>query len=162
MAANGNEAVKLSQLKDMYKVASDTSYGVVKLVSDDVLMNLMSGSDIPDGTYAITVSQLKMLVDSSGGSGGGVEEEEILWSGYYNNVGEGFDINKNINLYSKIIVTFQNNSTDYVIVPDTTGAINVSSVNDNFYLQRIGSYTNYFIIIPQTTMGMTKVVGIKR
>lgn len=42
MAADGNEAVKLSQLKDIYKVASDTSYGIVRLVSDEVLNALVT------------------------------------------------------------------------------------------------------------------------
>lgn len=57
MAANGNEAVKLSQLKDMYKVASDTSYGVVRLVSDEDLNALISSaSSVKPGTFELEVS----------------------------------------------------------------------------------------------------------
>ena len=57
MAADGNEAVKLSQLKDIYKVASDTSYGVVRLVSDEVLNALVSGaSSVKPGTFKLEAS----------------------------------------------------------------------------------------------------------
>ena len=58
MAATGNEAVKLSQLKELYKVASDTSYGVVRLVSDKDLMSLVGGSDVEAGSFKLKDSAL--------------------------------------------------------------------------------------------------------
>ena len=58
MAATGNEAVKLSQLKELYKVASDTSYGVVRLVSDEDLMSLVGGSDVEAGSFKLKDSSL--------------------------------------------------------------------------------------------------------
>ena len=57
MATNGTEAVKLSQLKDMYKVASDTSYGVVRLISDEDLNALVSSaSSVKPGTFELEAS----------------------------------------------------------------------------------------------------------
>lgn len=58
MAATGNEAVKLSQLKELYKVASDTSYGVVRLVSDEDLMSLIGGSSVEVGSFELKDSNL--------------------------------------------------------------------------------------------------------
>lgn len=58
MAATGNEAVKLSQLKELYKVASDTSYGVVRLVSDEDLMSLVGGSSVEVGSFELKDSNL--------------------------------------------------------------------------------------------------------
>lgn len=58
MAAMGNEAVKLSQLKELYKVASDTSYGVVRLVSDEDLMSLVGGSSVEVGSFELKDSNL--------------------------------------------------------------------------------------------------------
>lgn len=63
MAATGNEAVKLSQLKELYKVASDTSYGVVRLVSDEDLMSLVGGSSAEVGSFELKDSAL--IADSN-------------------------------------------------------------------------------------------------
>ena len=63
MAATGNEVVKLSQLKELYKVASDTSYGVVRLVSDEDLMSLVGGSNVEAGSFKLKDSNL--IADSN-------------------------------------------------------------------------------------------------
>lgn len=282
MAADGNEAVKLSQLKDIYKVASDTSYGVVRLVSDEVLKALVSGASsvkpgtfklepskyiasngntvsgtlsedgsvvidgsftltgniyneetlftIPEGyrpktnvqfnffdggywgndefrttvgtdgvikksssaagingswkisgTYTIdmpeqvevdvpeaaviTVQQLKMLVDGSGGSVN--NNEEILFNNA-TGVSDEITIYKNIDLYSKIVVTFSNgisNSvTDELIVTDEMIGqnINASSTNYWFHVGRSVTHNNQFSIFPDVANPIIKVVGIKR
>ena len=286
MAADGNEAVKLSQLKDIYKVAGDTSYGVVRLVSDEVLNALVSGASsvkpgtfklepskyiasngntvsgmlspdgsvtisgsfrpsryievgttlftIPEGyrpqrtvyfdleggnygdsyrinvgtdgkiknsedfasltqgdTYSlsgtytidmpeqvevdvpeaavITVQQLKMLVDGSGGSGGSVNNnEEVLFDEITGGDGEYITINKNLDLYSKIVVTFSNgasnNVTDELIVTDRMIGqnTNASSTNSWFHVWRDTAYDNEFGIFPDIPNPIIKVVGIKR
>lgn len=285
MAANGNEAVKLSQLKDIYKVASDTSYGVVRLVSDEVLNALVSSASsvkpgtfkleasnyissygntvsgtlsdngkvtisgsfspsryidvnttlftIPEGyrpqrtvyfdfeggyygyshrvnvgtdgkiktpadgnmtqgetwtmsgTYTIdmpeqvevdvpeaaviTVQQLKMLVDGSGGSGGSVNNnEEVLFNEITGGDGEYITINKNLDLYSKIVVTFSNGAsnsiTDELIVTDRMIGqnTNASSTNSWFHVWRDTAYDNEFGIFPDVPNPIIKVVGIKR
>lgn len=282
MAADGNEAVKLSQLKDIYKVASDTSYGVVRLVSDDVLKALVSSASsvkpgtfkleasnyissygntvsgtlsnngkvtisgsfspsryidvnttlftIPEGyrpqrtvyfdfegdysyrvnvgtdgkiktpadgnmtqgetwtmsgTYTIdmpeqvevdvpeaaviTVQQLKMLVDGSSGSGGSANNnEEVLFNDITGGDGEYITINKNLDLYSKIVVTFSNgtsnNITDELIVTDRMIGqnTNASSTNSWFHVWRDTAYDNEFGIFPDVPNPIIKVVGIKR
>lgn len=285
MAADGNEAVKLSQLKDIYKVASDTSYGVVRLVSDEVLNALVSGASsvkpgtfeleasnyissygntvsgtlsnngkvtisgsfspsryidvnttlftIPEGyrpqrtvyfdfeggyydysyrvnvgtdgkiktpadgnmtqgetwtmsgTYTIdmpeqvevdvpeaaviTVQQLKMLVDGSSGSGGSANNnEEVLFNDITGGDGEYITINKNLDLYSKIVVTFSNgtsnNITDELIVTDRMIGqnTNASSTNSWFHVWRDTAYDNEFDIFPDVPNPIIKVVGIKR
>lgn len=278
MAANGTEAVKLSQLKDMYKVASDTSYGVVRLISDEDLNALVSSASsvkpgtfeleassyinsfsntvsgtlsdngkvtisgsftpsryidvnttlftIPEGyrpqrtvyfdfeggyygyshrvnvgtdgkiktpadenmtqgetwtmsgTYTIdmpeqvevdvpeaaviTVQQLKMLVNGSGGSVN--NNEEVLFDNATDVYDDYITIDKNLDLYSKIVVTFSNGTTDELIVTD--GMIgnntNASSTNSRFHVWRDTAYNNEFGIFPDVSTPITKVVGIKR
>lgn len=55
VAANGNEALTIGQLKQVYKIADDTSYGVVKLVSDEDLLSML-GTGASDKTFQITKS----------------------------------------------------------------------------------------------------------
>lgn len=283
MAADGNEAVKLSQLKDIYKVASDTSYGVVRLVSDEDLNALVSSASsvkpgvfeleassyidsysntvsgtlsdngtvtisgsfrpsqyiggettlftIPEGyrpqsnavleleggyydyrfnvnvgtdgkinksvdhgsmtvsetwyisgTYTIdmpeqvevdvpeaaviTVQQLKMLVNGSGGSVN--NNEEVLFNEITGGDGEYITINKNLDLYSKIVVTFSNGTsnsiTDELIVTDRMIGqnTNASSTNSWFHVWRDTAYDNEFGIFPDVPNPIIKVVGIKR
>lgn len=85
MAATGNEAVKLSQLKELYKVASDTSYGVVRLVSDEDLMSLVggsSGSSVEVGSFELEPSSY-IVTNNSSVSGTLAENGAVVITGSF-------------------------------------------------------------------------------
>lgn len=85
MAATGNEAVKLSQLKEVYKVASDTSYGVVRLVSDEDLMSLVggsSGSSVEVGSFELEPSSY-IVTNNSSVSGTLAENGAVVITGSF-------------------------------------------------------------------------------
>lgn len=277
MSATGNEAVKLSQLKEIYKVASNTHYGVVKLVNDDVLMSLIGGAggnqfevssdgadftmsdynitgsvsdsgqvtisgnltfrnnttlstswytigtipqeyrpesqqtggtcslsnpygptyrayvrvqtngelqvhttssrpningikdinivysipytppaDLSDGTYAITVQQLKMLVNGGGGSGGDSGTEETLWTGYSNSA---ITIqNKDLADYSRIIVN--GDTIDYAEV-SSSAPYNTQIQSNGGWFYVYASESKYIGVMPQGIY-ISKVIGVKR
>lgn len=83
MAATGNEAVKLSQLKGLYKVASDTSYGVVRLVSDEDLMSLVGGSSVEAGSFELEPSS-HIVTSNSSVSGTLAENGAVVITGSFN------------------------------------------------------------------------------
>lgn len=83
MAATGNEAVKLSQLKELYKVASDTSYGVVRLVSDEDLMSLVGGSSAEVGSFELEPSS-NIVTSNSSVSGTLAENGAVVITGSFN------------------------------------------------------------------------------
>lgn len=83
MAATGNEAVKLSQLKELYKVASDTSYGVVRLVSDEDLMSLVGGSSAEVGSFELEPSS-NIVTSNSSVSGTLAENGSVVITGSFN------------------------------------------------------------------------------
>lgn len=97
MAANGNEVVKLSQLKTYVKYASDEEFDTWLNSSDET-------SSVDDAV--LTAAQLKKLIESGGSSSSGgwttVYEGQFTCDHY-----ESLDMFFNPNDYSKIRITAQ-------------------------------------------------------
>lgn len=177
MAATGNEVTTLKQFKNAVakksaSPATETSYGTVKLISDEdfeTYVNSTSGDSTVTGQEVFTLSQLKSVlsdISSGGGSGGPDSGNVTLWEGTaifrdYDSI--PLNLSDNPSNYNRIEI-----STSHAGGSDTTIEYFYPSVGDsgNTYPDGIFSYfydTDFIELMNLTSAYrlVTKITGIK-
>lgn len=169
MAATGNEVTTLKQFKNAVakksaSPATETSYGTVKLISDEDFesyVNSTSGDSTVTGQEVFTLSQLKSVLSdiNSGGSG---DERVTLWQGnatITSNNTYNFSLSDSVSHYIRIEIDVLPEHTEY-FDPSVMDGSTLTKPSGFFLYMEMNSVFQLFNNVSGTLM-VTKITGIK-
>lgn len=174
MAATGNEVTTLKQFKNAVakksaSPATETSYGTVKLISDEdfeTYVNSTSGDSTVTGQEVFTLSQLKSVLSDINSGGGSDSGNVTLWEG-----------TATIQDYSTIYLNLSDNPSNYSRIEITTSHTSGSDTTIEYFDPSVGDsgdtypdgifsylYDTDFIALHNKSSAyrlVTKITGIK-